>query len=354
MEIREYIREYRRSKRRWLPLLVAVPILAGASSAAILAVQPVESTARVQMRVPSSYAIGDSQIGLYIARVSEALKLPSVQKDIVGDSGIPPAQLSSLTAERRDQSDQFVVSLTTTAGPDRTLTTVVAAGKISSVWVAKQDTSRTDAALKVAQAGYDQAQNALSTFQDEIDNLDPTVTYQTVLRLLITPPPSVSLESLRAQQAALVPQVRRYNQLRDAVNMTNGQLGAARAASAIQQGLVATAESGELILESHNVGQSRVQPIINGAALAAVMAFALVLGLSMLPDLLRRQRTRATAAESRPESEGVKPDPQPADDGQEPAQPAATAAEPQDRPDRDVDEPNNGRIPAQSPSGSSA
>lgn len=292
MEIREYIREYRRTKRRWLGLLVAVPIVAGAAAAALLTIQPASSTAQVQARVPAPHNIGDSQIGLYIARLREGLTLPSVQGQIVASTDVPLAALRSLTVERQQQSDQFVLTLTSTAGNDRTAAAAVAAANVGGVWVAQQDTRRIDAALKVAQESFDQAQNALFAYQDEIGDLDPTVTYGAVARSLVAPPANVSIESLRAQEKELVSQVRRYTQLRDAVNQANGQVGAARTASTNHQALIATAESGELILDSHIVRQSRLQPIIEGAALAAAVAFLLVLGLSLLPDLFRRQRPR--------------------------------------------------------------
>jgi hypothetical protein len=298
MEIREYIREYWRTKRRWLGLLVAVPIVAGTAAAALLASQPAESTAQVQARVPAPHNIGDSQIGLYIARLREGLTLPSVQQQIVAGTDVPLATLRSLTVERQQQSDQFVVTLTTTAGNDRTVATAVAAANIGSVWVAQQDTRRIDTALKVAQDAFDQAQNALFAYQDEIGDLDPTVTYATVSRSLVAPPPNVSIASLRAQQEALVSQVRRYTQLREAVEMATGQVTAARTASTNQQALITTAESGELVLDSRALRESRVRPIVEGAGLAAAVAFLLVLGLSLLPDLFRRQRPRVSTTDA--------------------------------------------------------
>ncbi|MDN5851258.1 MAG: hypothetical protein L0K86_00165 [Actinomycetia bacterium] len=327
MEIREYIREYLRTKRRWLLPLVAVPIVAGVSAAALIAVQPPESTARVQVRVPSSESNGDSQIGLYIARLSEGLTLPSVQRQIVADTRVPLAEMRSLAVERREQSDQFVVTLTTTAGDDRTLATAVNAAKVGSVWVAEQATGQIDAALKVAQTSFDEAQSALFAYQDEIDNLDPTVTYAAVSRSIVTPPPTVSVASLRAQQSELVGQVRRYTELRDAVARANGQLAAARTVSANQQALIATAESGQLILDSRVVARSTVQPIIEGAVMAAVFAFLLVLGLSMVPDLLRRQRTRTAEVGPKPGVEGTEPDAQAAADRREFDKPVAHPAE---------------------------
>jgi hypothetical protein len=363
MEIREYIREYRRTKRRWLLLLVALPIVAGLAAGAMLAVEPAKSTATVHVRVPSAHAIGDSQIGLYIARLSEGLTLPSVRRQIMAESPVPLADLRSLTVERQAQSDQFVVTLTTTIGNDRTLATAITAAKVGTLWVARQDTGRIDAALRAAQAAYDEAQAALFAYQDEIGDLDPVGTYATVSRSMIAPSPNVSIAALRAQQAALVAQVRRFTQLRDAVNIANSHLGAARAASTNQQAQVTTSESGELILDSQVVRRSTIQPVIEGAALAAVVAFLLVLGLSLLPDLIRRQRTQtsttqtsttqtstaqASTAEPAPGTDDAERDP-PVDAGrQEHPEPMVTpvdAATPSSS-----DEPSEDRVPVGRPS----
>jgi hypothetical protein len=96
--------------------------------------------------------------------------------------------------------------------------------------------------------------------------------------------------ALQARQDALVPQVRRFNDLKAVVAAANGTLGAARAAQTKDFAQVAAAQSGQQIVESSIRQRSALRPILEGAGVAAVIAFLVVLGLSLLPDLFRRQR----------------------------------------------------------------
>jgi hypothetical protein len=315
MEIREYIR----TKRRWLLPLVAVPVVAGAVTAFVLAGQTPETTARVQVQVPTEFANSDSQIGLHIARFSEGLNLATVQKQIIEASGIRRGQLNSLRVERRGQSDQFNVTLTSTTGPERTLAAAETAAKVGSVWVAEQSARSSAEALEAARATFDQAQSALFAYQDEIGDLDPNVTYAAVTRSLLNPG-NASIESLRAQQEELVGQIRRMNELKSSVGAASSLLGQASAASARDRAKVAAAQSGEQILQSNIVPQSTLRPIIEGAGVAAVVAFLAVLGLSLLPDVLTRKRSRSREERPVPATAVAAPEP-----GSVPAQQGATA-----------------------------
>lgn len=317
MEIREYVR----TKRRWLLPLVAVPILAGVLTGGVLANQAPESTVRVYVQVPPDQSNSDSQIGLYVARFREALNLAKVRKRIADEAGIDREQLRTLDAARRGQSDQFTVSLTTTAGGERTLTAAETAARMGSVSVAEQSTESTDELLAAAKVSFDEAQNALFAYQDEIGDLDPNATYAAVTRQLLSP--GAPTEALQAQQAELVPQVRRFNELKTGVAASSGRLSAAQNASAKQRAEVAAAESGRQILESDRVRRSTLRPIIQSVALAAFVAFLAVLGLSLLPDLFRRQRTPGTGAGPTATAEAASARPQPIPAQQAPTEPAA-------------------------------
>lgn len=315
------IRDYVRTKRRWLVPLIVVPVVAAAVAGWMIAAQPTKTVAQVQARVPTAVSNSDSQIGLYIARFNEGLSLNAVRTQIVRESDLGRDELRSLRVARRGQSDQFVVTLTTTARPGVARTAAESATKIGSVWVANQEARNSAESVEFATKQYDEARNALFAYQDEIGELDPSATYTQVSRLLEAG--SGDSAALQARQDALVPQVRRFNDLKAVVAAANGTLGAARAAQGKDLVQIAAAQSGQQIVESSIRQRSALRPILEGAGVAAVIAFLVVLGLSLLPDLFRRQRAGrpqepATAsAEAASAAEPVaSPAPQPVDPGE--------------------------------------
>lgn len=284
MEIREYLR----AKRRWLPALVAAPIVAALATVGVVHLQPPETTARVTAYVPPALTNSDSQIGLYIARLSQGLLLPNVKANIATKAEIDAEDLVSLAVKRSGQSDQFDVTVVTTVPSERAVQVVEAATKVGTAFVARQSLSGADVTTEISRQNFIKAQNDLFAYQDEIRDLDPNITYNNVSRQLIQPDGRSNTSALRTQQGELVKQVRRYNELKATVQTTSGSLGSAQTQSAQRAGEVVAADNGSQILYSGLVpasvpGMRYIEP----AGLAVVLAFVAVLGLSLLPDLLR-------------------------------------------------------------------
>lgn len=295
MEIRDYFKE----KRRWLPALVLVPLLAGAATVGYVSLQPAEVTAEVRSYVPPSLTSSDSQIGLYIARLNEALRLDEVTAEVAAVGQVRPGQLDSITAERNGQSDQFTLIAVTTAPEESAVPLAEAAVKVGTAFVARQSLQGADINTELAQADFDRAQAELFAYQDEIGDLDPNITYSNVSRELLNPGAGTEVAALTARQDELVGQVRRFNELKAAFQTTSGTLGAAQAQSNGHSAEIITAESGRQILFSKLDDQGVPgMRFLESAGLAVVLAFLAVLGLSLLPDLLRRT-PRGTATVSR-------------------------------------------------------
>lgn len=288
MEIREYLK----AKRRWLPALVLVPMLAGAATVGYVALQPPEVTAEVRAYVPPALTSSDSQIGLYVARLDETLKLRGARTEIAAIAQVRPNQLEAVTAERTGQSDQFTLTVVTTAPEERAVAVAEAAAKWGTSQVARQTLQGADVTTELARQNFDKAQTDLFAYQDEIRDLDPNVTYANVSRQVLDPGPDTDVAALRSQQEELVAQVRRYNELRSVVQTTSSSLGQAQSQSNARGAEIIAAESGSQILFTEVVDE----PIpgmryLEHAGLSIVLAFIAVLGLSLLPDLLRRRPT---------------------------------------------------------------
>lgn len=285
MEIRDYFKQ----KRRWLPALVVVPLLAGAATVGYVGLQPAEVSAEVRGAVPASLTNSDAQIGLYIARLNEALLLDEVEAEIVVAGQVEAQQIESITAERNGQSDQFTLVAVTTAPEERAVPLAEAAVKVGTAFVARQSLQGAEINTELARADFDRAQAEMFAYQDEIGDLDPNVTYANVSRELLSPAPDTNVTALTARQGELVAQVRRFNELKAAFQTTSGTLGAVQAQSNAHSAEIITAESGRQILYSQ-LGEEAVPGMryLESAGLAVVLAFLAVLGFSLLPDLLRR------------------------------------------------------------------
>lgn len=285
MEIREYLK----AKRRWLPALVAVPLLAAAATVGYVSLQPPETTVEVRGYVPPALTSSDSQIGLYIARLNEGLGLDRVRTDIARTAQIDETQLVQVSVDRTGQSDQFTLTTVTTVPPERAIAVGESAAKVGTGFVARQALQGADGTTKLARDNFDKAQTELFAYQDEIGDLDPNVTYANVSRQLLDPAPTTNVADLQAQQKKLVAEVRRYNELKAVTQTTSGILGGAQAQSNSHSGEIIAAEAGDQILFSDVVqdpipGMRFLEP----AGLTLVLTLIAVLGLSLLPDLLRR------------------------------------------------------------------
>lgn len=296
MEIREYIK----AKRRWLPALLVVPLLAGAAAAGAVSLQAPESTAEVQGYVPPALTNSDSQIGLYIARLNQGLLLGSVQSDVAMQAQIAPDELISIDAVRSGQSDQFVLTAVTTAPAERAVAIAETATKVGTAFVARQANAGADVSTGISRETFQKAQNDLFAYQDEIADLDPNVTYTNVSRSLLAPGPTTDIPALQAQQKELVGKVRRFNELKAVFTTASSSLGAAQSQSTARAAEVIAAQSGSQILYSAFVPQSVASRFLEPAGLALVLAFIAVLGLSLLPDLLRRSPSAPTPSTPAP------------------------------------------------------
>jgi hypothetical protein len=283
------IREYLHTKRRWLGIVIAAPIVAGLVTAGVVNYQPPKTAAQVTVFVPPVLGTSDGPVGLYVARVRQALLLDNVLSEVTTKALITPADLVSVAVERSGQSDQFVLSAVTRAAPERAIFIAETATKVGTEFVARQALSGLSASTEVAHKAFVQAQVDLSAYQDEIGELDPNATY---IRLR-----SGQADTDPQQEKKLADEVRRYNELKGNLQTAGGVLNSAQAQSTKASAEIVAAESGTYIISS----SIQVDPIpgmryLKPAGLAAVLAFMVAVGLTLLPDLLNAIRGGTAAA----------------------------------------------------------
>lgn len=303
MELRHYIRV----KRRWLIPLVVVPVLAAGTAAWIVHSRPEQSTAEVQLSAPAGTSNSEQAIGLYVAKLSQALTVDSVLEQVAKESSVPASTLSgAIGVSRIGNSDQADVTVTTPDGDARTETAAKAAARAGILYVATHSDD-SQQALTLAQGQLDQAQKALFAFEDQIGMLDPSATYQQVTSALHSAQAQLAAAQAtgdvagaarlqaqigvyQQQQGQLVPSVRQFDQLQAAVSAATNRVNTAQAQVLAQQTRVSGAQNGGQIVQASVSTAGRMRPILEAAGLAAVLAFLVVLGISLLPDLFRRQR----------------------------------------------------------------
>lgn len=304
MELREYVG----AKRLWLVPLIVVPLIAGGVTAFLLEQQPPTSEAQVRIQVPPDSNNSDSQIGLYVAKLAEALRVDVIERQVVEASGVAADELAEgLSVGRQGQSDQIVLTLATTSGDQQTLLAAEVAAQASLNYLVTRSAASVEQTLESAQAAFTQAQQALFAYQDEIGVLDPPAALQQVTGALRSAQGDLvadravgdsvgaaraqaEVNLLTAQQTELVPQVRAFAELQAAVEAAREALADAQRDFTQYQARVATAGSGEQIVES--AVDREASGLIEGVGLAVVVAFLAVLGLSVVPDAFRAQRPR--------------------------------------------------------------
>lgn len=301
------LREYFRLRRRWLVPLVLVPVIAGGVAGALVLREPSTSSARVQLQVPPSDDNSDSAIGLYAARLGQAFSVDSVDKAVAGQVHMSPGDIQTGVAVARiGNSDQLALTFTAPVGPgDATLAAKVAAQE-GITYVATQSGDPKQA-LTVAQRTLAAAQDALIKFQDQVGTLDPNAAYQQAVQseratgaqlaanqaagdAAAVNRSQLQINSLRQQEEQLVPVIRQYTPLQQALTAATNQFAQAQNQSFDYQTRVAYAKSGDQIVQSSVSTPRKLRRVIESAAVAAIGGLLVVLGIALLPDLVRRQR----------------------------------------------------------------
>ncbi|WP_091546839.1 hypothetical protein [Modestobacter sp. DSM 44400] len=275
-------------------LALLVPVLAGLAAFWVLANQPTRYVATATVSVPGSAANSASRVGLFVADFAELAVSGTVLQDVSKSTGVPRADLDDgLEVARIGQSSLFTVVYTGDRGQAvEPVVRAVIAGTFGNL----VEVSDTDADLQAAVAAYDAAVAARSAYQDEIGTLQPDRDYtdlsSRIRSLQISPEiGSVAIIArLSATRDALVPQIRRMQELDQAVQDAAQQRDEAQRAAESLQRQAAESQSSSTIQGLEVVEESRTPRLVQGVGVAAVAGLLIGLAALVLPDLLRRRQ----------------------------------------------------------------
>ena len=299
MEIGHFIR----SRPRISALALLFPVLAALAAVLVLANQPPRYTAVANVAVPSSAANSASRVGLYVADFAQVAVSDPVVSKAAQSTGVPQEDIkSTLEVTRLGQSSLFSVTYT---GNGRENVEPVVRAVITDTFGSLVQVDSSDAALAAATKAYQDAVQARAAYQDQIGTLQPESDYTDLssrIRSLQLAPQTLAnqmaIRELATQRDALVPQIRKMQELDQAVTDTASQRDeAARAAESVQQD-AAQAQSAETIQNVSVTPESKATRMVQGAGVAAVAGLLVGLAILVLPDLLRR-REQPLAARQR-------------------------------------------------------
>jgi hypothetical protein len=283
-----------RSRPRISALALLFPVLAALAAVLVLANQPPRYTAVANVAVPSSAANSASRVGLYVADFAQVAVSDPVVSKAAQSTGVPQADIkSTLEVTRLGQSSLFSVTYT---GNGRENVEPVVRAVITDTFNSLVQVDSSDAALAAATKAYQDAVQARADYQDQIGTLQPESDYTDLssrIRSLELAPQTfanqAAIRDLTTQRDALVPQIRKMQELDQAVTDTASQRDeAARAAESVQQD-AAQAQSAETIQNVSVTPESRATRMVQGAGVAAVAGLLVGVAILVLPDVLRRR-----------------------------------------------------------------
>lgn len=304
MEIGHFIR----SRPKTSALALLIPLIAALVAAVVLMGQPERQTATATVSVPGSAANSASRVGLFVADFSEIATSGAVLGDVSEATGVDRLELEeNLEVARIGQSSLFTVVYT---GDEADTVEPVVREVISGSFSRLVQVGTTDEDLESATRAYDEAVAARSAYQDEIGTLQPESDYtdlsSRIRSLQITPEigSTATIARLSAQREALVPQIRRMQELDQAVSDAAQRRDEAQQASESAQEDATESQSDSTITDLVVEPEARVGRIVQGVGVAAVAGLLVGIALLVLPDLLRRRRvTPADRPTDRPRTD---------------------------------------------------
>lgn len=300
MEISHFLRA--RPKTTALALLF--PVVAALVALLVLVNQPPRYTSTATVSVPGSAAGSASRVGLFVADFAELATSGAVLGEVADSTGQSRPELAEgLTVSRIGQSSLFTVAYTSA---DQSVTDPVVRAVVTVTFGDLVAVSDAEEELAAATDVYNTASAERTAYQDEIGTLQPDRDYadlsSRIRSLEISPDAGsgLTLARLNSQRDALVPQIRRMQELDQAVQDAADQKDQATQAVASAQREAAAAQSSSTIQDVVQTQESRASRIVQGVGVAAVAGLLVGLAFLMLPDLLRR---RTVSAPDRPGSE---------------------------------------------------
>jgi hypothetical protein len=289
LEIGHFLRS-----RPWAAALaVLIPVIAGLATYLVLAGQPARHTATATVSVPSSASDSASRVGIFVANFTEIASSNPVLEEVADGTGESKTQLEdNLEVLRLGQSSLFTVTYT---GERRDAVEPVVRSVISTTFGDLVQVTGTDAALEAANQAYQDALAARTAYQDEIGTLQPDRDYADLsarIRSIQIEPRfggAAIIARLTAERDALVPEIRRMEELDQAVAAAASQRAQAEEAAAAARRDAAESQSPSTIQDLTVAEESPLGRIIQGVGVAAVAGLLVGIAVLLLPDLFRRR-----------------------------------------------------------------
>jgi hypothetical protein len=297
------IGQFLRARPRTTALALLFPLVAGLVALAVLMAQPARYTATATVSVPSSSSDSASRVGLFVANFSEIALSPSVLREVARSTGESTAELEDrLEVARLGLSGLFDVTYT---GEREEAVEPVVRAVITTTFDRLVVVTGADAALETATQAVAAAQAERVAYQDEIGTLQPESDYadlsSRIRSLEIDPGVTfversarrAALDRLNADRGRLVPQIRRMQELDQAVEAAAAQRQEAEQEVASVRQDASETQSPTTIRELIVMEESRVGRVIQGVGVAVVAGLLVGIAVLVLPDLLRRRREAA-------------------------------------------------------------
>lgn len=288
-----------RSRPRTSALALLFPVLAGLVAYVILSNSPTRYTADATVSVPGSAADSASRVGLFVANFGELATSGAVLDGVAEETGQSRQDLEDeVEVARIGQSSLFTVSYT---ADDEAAVEPVVRSVIRGTFGNLVEVSDSDAEFQAASAAYDAAVAARTAYQDEIGTLMPENDYSDIssrIRSLQIDPEfgsAAAIIRLSAQRDALVPQIRRMQELTQAVADAAEERDEARQAAESVQRAAEQSQTSSTIQDIAVAPESKVTRIVQGVGVAAVVGLLVGIAVLLLPELVRRHREPSVA-----------------------------------------------------------
>lgn len=308
MEIGQFLR----SRPRLTVIALLFPLLAALGAWVVLANQSPRYATTATVSVPGGAAESASRVGIFVADFAELATSAEVVRAVSASTGVSGDDVEDdLEVARIGQASLFTVTWT---GEDRAATTPVVRSVVEATFARQLPVARTDATLDLANRSYQEALAERRAYEDEIGTLQPDRDYQDVssrLRSLQAESPATSallqnrardeeIAALSAQRDALTPQIRRVQELDQAVSSAASQVDEAERSAASARQDAQEASSPTTILSVEVVDSSTTARTLQGVGVAAVVGLLVGIGVLVLPDVLGRRRTREGVRDGEP------------------------------------------------------
>lgn len=293
MEIASFLR----SRPRAVLLALLFPVLAGLGAAFILASAPRQYTATATVSVPGSAAESASKVGIFVANFSQLAVSGPVLTDISQETGVPRTVIrDGLDVSRAGQSSIFTVAW---SGEDRAQVEPVVRTTITRTFQSLLPVTSFQTRADDADRAYQAAVAARQQYQDQIGTIDPQADYNRnasrISSLQANGGSQAEINSLEAQQAPLVEEVRRLNQLDDAVEAASRVRSDALSKLASARSDANASQNPDTIRDLKIETARRASALVPGVAVAVVAGLLVGLAVLAVPESLRRRRSVASA-----------------------------------------------------------